>query len=153
MMLPEAKFRQYGLPMDKPKGIVIHNTNTPLSAQKCAEWMTNSKTSRGAHYFVDADEVIQMLPLDWSCFNTGKGMDFGNTQCISIEICTDPSERRYEQGERRAIDLIKRLMKEYCIDLTGIYFHRDFNSSVNCPAQILKKYGTKQNFLNLLKGE
>lgn len=152
-MIPRSKYQQFGIPMGRPKGIVIHNTNFPVSARKCAEMMKESKTSRGTHYFVDADEVVQMLPLSRSAFNTGKGLDFGNTSCVCIEICTDPSEKRYEQGEQRAIDLINDLMKKYDIDLTDIYFHRDFDTTVNCPAQILRRYGSKENFLAKLKGE
>lgn len=147
-MISEAKLRQYGVPMAEVKGIVIHNTNTPRTAEKLAEWMKKSTDSRACHFFVDHKEVIQMLPLDWSAFNTGKGLDFGNTSCIAIEICTNPSERLQELGERKAIDLIKRLMKRYRLNLTDIYFHRDFDPSVNCPAQLLRKYGTKRNFLS-----
>ena len=153
MILPESKYRQFGTPNMKVRGLVIHNTNTPQNARKTALWIKQTDTSKGCHFIVDADEIIQVMPLDWSAFNTGMGMDFGNTQCISIEICTDPSEARYEQGERKAIDLIKKLMKEYSLDLTQVYFHRDFNQNVNCPAQILRRYGTKQNFLRKLKGE
>jgi len=136
-----------------PKGIVIHNTNSPRTARELAEWMKKTDEARGCHYFVDSSETIQMMPLSWSVFNTGMGNDFGNTQCIAIEICTDPSERKYLAAQSRAMELIKDLMAKYHLTESDIYFHRDFNPNVNCPAQILSRYKTKQGFLQLVKGE
>lgn len=152
-MIPRAKYRQFGRPKMTPEGIVIHNTNSPKTARELAKWMKQTDEARGCHYFVDSEETIQMMPLTWSVFNTGMGNDFGNTKCIAIEICTHPSERKYLEGQARAIKLIKDLMAKYHLKESNIYFHRDFNPSVNCPAQILRLYGNKQNFLQLLKGE
>lgn len=143
---------QYGLPAMKPKGIVIHNTNSNKSARELEAWILNSSESRGCHFLVDFNEVRQVMPLDWSCYNTGMGLDFGNTMCISIEICSNPNEARYLQGQSRAIELIKELMERFGFTENDIYFHRDFAPNINCPAQILRIYGNKQNFLRLLKG-
>ena len=143
-MLPEAKWRQYGRPNMTVKGIVVHNTNTPNKTAKDLEkWMNDTSTSRGTHFFVDAKDVVQVMPTDWSCFNTGQGYDFGNTSCISIEICT----KGYEKAEERAVKLIMKLLKKYHLTTDDIYFHRDFDRTVNCPAQTLKKYGTKNEFI------
>lgn len=146
-MIPRKLYKQYGIPMKKPKGIVIHNTNVQKSAKELEEWMVNNKSSNGCHYFVDADEVRQVMPLTWSAFNTGKGFDFGNTECIVVEVCSDLNGTRYQQGEDRAIKLIRELMNKYRLTAADIYFHRDFDPNINCPAQILKRYGSKQNFL------
>ena len=154
-MIPESKWKQYGLPDADIKGIVIHNTNNQLwNAKRLEKWLTDeNRTSAGCHFLVDKDEVIQVMPLDWSVWNTGMGYDFGNLHCISIEIVSHPSNKDYESAERRAIDLINYLMEKYNFTKSDIYFHRDFNPSVNCPAQILKKYKNKSAFLNKLKGE
>lgn len=154
-MIPESKWKQYGLPNADIKGIVIHNTNNQLwSAKRLEKWLIEeNKTSASAHFIVDAEDTIQVMPLDWSVWNTGMGMDFGNLHCISIEIVSHPSNKDYESAERRAIDLINYLMEKYNFTKSDIYFHRDFNPNVNCPAQVLKRYKTKQNFLNQLKGE
>lgn len=151
-MIPESKWRQFGLPNLKVKGIVIHNTNSNLSAEQLEEWMLNTKSSKATHFFVDYKEVRQVMPLDWSVWNTGMGMDFGNTHCISIEICSNPSNKLYEQGQSKAIDLIRELMSRYNLTEDNIYFHRDFQPNTNCPAQILTRY-TKAQFLQLLKGD
>ena len=154
-MIPESKWKQYGLPDAEIKGIVIHNTNNQLwNAKRLEKWLTDeNKTSAACHFLVDKYEVIQVMPLSWSVWNTGMGYDFGNLYCISIEVVSHPSEKQYEQAEQRAIELIRNLMKEFDLTEKDIYFHRDFNPTVNCPAQILKLYGNKQNFLKLLKGD
>ena len=154
-MLPESKWRQFGLPNADIKGIVIHNTNNQyMSAEELEKWMAEEcRTSQGTHFFVDHKEVRQVMPLDWSVFSTGMGMDFGNTKCIAIEICSNPNSSLYLQGQERAIQLIKELMEQFNLTESDIYFHRDFQPNINCPAQIIFLYGNKQNFLRLLKGD
>ena len=152
-MLTENKWLQYGTPNSKIKGIVIHNTNNhSMSAKQLEEWLQNDeKTNAGCHYLVDYKDVIQIMPDDWSVFNVGNGYTFGNLDCIAIEICSNPSEELYLQGEQKAIKLIKKLMKKYHITKDDIFFHRDFQPNINCPAQIIKRYKNKKEFLSLLE--
>lgn len=151
-MIPKEKWKQYGLPNMEVKGIVIHNTNNQrASAADLEKWMIENNTSQGTHFIVDHTEVRQVMPLDWSVWSTGKGMDFGNLHCISIEICSNPNNRLYLQGQSKAIDLIENLMHEFNLTKKDLYLHRDFNNNVNCPSQILKIYGNKTNFLSLIK--
>ena len=151
-MIPKEKWKQYGLPNMEVKGIVIHNTNNQrASAADLEKWMIENNTSQGTHFIVDHTEVRQVMPLDWSVWNTGMGMDFGNLHCISIEICSNPNNSLYLQGQSKAIDLIENLMHEFNFTKYDIYFHRDFNPNTNCPSQILKMYGNKKNFLSMIK--
>lgn len=151
-MLPKKKWMQYGLPNAQIKGICIHNTNNQnWSAKRLEEWLKNeNRGSNGCHYLVDHSSVRQVMPLDWSVWNTGMGYDFGNLHCIAIEICSNPDNDLYMKGQQKAIKLIKELMEQYSLKISDIYFHRDFQPSANCPAQILKLYGSKQNFLKEL---
>lgn len=152
-MLSKKKWRQYGLPNSKIKGIVVHNTNNQsMSAKEIEDWLENeNRKSNGCHFLVDHTEVRKVMPISWSVFNTGMGMGFGNLDCIVIEICSNPSNRLYLQGQAKAIELIRELMKKYNLTKNDIYFHRDFNPTINCPAQILKLYKTKSRFLSLLE--
>lgn len=154
-MITREKWKQFGLPNATIKGIVIHNTNNQTwSAERLEKWMAEEcVSSQGTHFLIDHKEVRQVMPLDWSVWNTGMGMDFGNTQCIAIEICSNPNNTLYLKGQERAIKLIRDLMKQFNLTKDDIYFHRDFQPNVNCPAQILKLYRTKSNFLQLLKEE
>lgn len=153
-MISESKWKQFGLPNADIKGIVIHNTNNQrASAADLEKWMIENDTSQGTHFIVDHTEVRQVMPLDWSAWNTGMGYDFGNLHCISVEICSNPNNSLYLQGQSKAIDLIESLMHDFNLTKKDLYLHRDFNPYVNCPSQILKLYGNKSNFLALLKGE
>lgn len=154
-MLPESKWSQYGLPGATIQGIVIHNTNNQyLSAEGLESYLEKDNSrSNGCHFLVDYREVRQVMPTDWSVWNTGDGYSFGNLHCIALEICSNPSNELYLQGQARAVELIKELMAEFNLTEKDVYFHRDFQPNINCPAQILKLYGSKANFLALLKGE
>lgn len=152
-MLSKSKWKQYGQPNSKIKGIVIHNTNNQqMSAEQLENWLENdNKRSNGCHFLIDYKEVRQVMPIDWSVWNTGMGMSFGNLDCISIEICSHPNNKLYLAGQERAINLIKELMKKYNLTKDDIYFHNDFQPHINCPAQIIKIYGKKSAFLRLIE--
>ena len=148
-MISEDKWKQYGLPDSKIKGIIIHNTNNQyMSAEQLEKWLENdNQGNNGCHFLIDHKEVRQVMPIEWSVFNVGNGMAFGNLDCVAIEVCSNPNNKLYLQGEQRAIKLIRELMKEYNLTTKDIYFHRDFQPNVNCPAQILSRYGKKKNFI------
>lgn len=152
-MLPKSKWAQFGSPGNKVRGIVVHNTNNQgMSAKDLEKWLkTDCKTSQGCHYLVDHNDVIKVMPFSWSVYNVGNGLAFGNTDCIAVEICSNPSETLYLAGQDKAIDLIIDLMGKYGLTSRDIYFHRDFQHNINCPAQILRIYGNKQNFLQLIE--
>lgn len=147
-MLDEKKWKQYGQPLKKSwKGITIHNTGNDMSAKEHEELMETSTNHLATHFFVDENEVIQMMPLDWIVWHTGKGMDMGNTRTIAIEICRSTNaEELYMEAQANAIDLIHSLMKEFGFTKDNIYFHCDFNQQTYCPHRILDIYKTKQNF-------
>lgn len=150
-MLPESKWKQYGRPDAEIKGIVIHNTNNQnKTAEQLENWLENGTTSQGCHFLVDWNETRQVMPLDWSVWNTGMGMDFGNLHCIAIEVVSNPNGVKYQKAEDRAIDLIQVLMDHFNLTKKDIYFHNDFNPNINCPAQILKRY-TKSEFIQRIK--
>lgn len=147
-MLDRNKWIQFGQPLEKGwKGITIHNTGNELSASELAEKMEEATDHLATHFFVDENEVIQMMPLDWCVWHTGKGKDYGNTRTIAVEICRSTcSDEVYKEAQRNAIDLIKELMKQFGFTKDNIYFHKDFNNTFYCPHRILDIYKTKQNF-------
>lgn len=151
-MLSKRKWKQFGTPGSKIKGIVIHNTNnTKMSAEELENWLENdSRSSGGCHFLVDDKEVRKVMPVNWSVFNVGNGMQFGNLDCIAIEVCTILNQEKYNQAEQRAIELIKELMKKYKIKKENVYFHRDFQPNINCPAQMLERYGNSRAFRRML---
>lgn len=147
-MLDREKWEQYGQPRtEKIKGITIHNTGNELSAEALEIAMSESKQHFATHYFVDEKEVRQVMPLDWSVWHTGKGLDMGNTRTVAIEICRSRSdEETYLKAQSNAINLIKQLLEEYHLSKSDIFFHSNF-SETYCPHRILDVYKTRENFI------
>ena len=148
-MIKESKRSQYGEYGLEPKCITIHNTNDySKSAKELFEYYDNEcKTFLCCHYLVDHNDIVEVMPLDWKTYHTGKGKDYAYNNSIVIDICSNLDNALYLEGQNRAIELIKKLMKNYNISKSELYFHRDFNYTVYCPCNILDLYKTKKNFL------
>ena len=147
-----SKKEQYGYKGLEVKGITIHNTNSPLSAREIFDILENSDNNGGCHFLIDEKETIQVLPLDWCAYHTGKGKDWGNNYTIAIEICRSQSSlETYMKAQERAVRKIKNLMKSYNLISQNIYFHNDFAPRTYCPHKILDIYQTKNNFIKEVK--
>lgn len=147
-MIDEKKWAQYGVSGLSPKGIIIHNTNSDMSAESLLEWLEkDNKGSNGCHFLVDHTGVYEVIPTTWKVWTTGKGNDYAFHNCIAVEICSNINNLLYLEGEERAVALIKELMEEYDIPKEEIYFHIDFNERTYCPKDILDRYGNKRNFI------
>lgn len=148
-MLKETRWMQFGEKGLEPNCITIHNTkNYSMSAKDLFNYMNDEcLTSQGCHYLVDNEGVIEVMPLDWKVYHTGKGKDYAFNHSIAIEICNHISNDLYLKGQDNAIKLIKQLMKKYNIKKEDIYFHNDFNSRTYCPNKILDLYKNKKNFI------
>lgn len=150
-MLDKNKWLQYGHEREKGiediKGIVIHNTNSELSARQLFNYLNEKcKTSQGCSYIVDYNDVIQVVSDDFAVYSCGKGDDYSTKHLIAIEICSNNDDNLYLKGQEKAIKLIKKLMKKYNLTTKDIYFHCDFDN-VHCPTNILNMYGNKKNFI------
>lgn len=148
-MLKQSKWSQYGKEGLDVKGITIHNTNSPLSAKELFSYLENEcELPTGCHYLVDESEVIEVMPLNWCTYHTGKGEDVGFRKTIAIEICnSQDDEKTYMKAQDKAIKLIAELMRRYDLNIEDIYFHIDFNNQYYCPHRILQIYKTKENFI------
>lgn len=148
-MIDKNKWNQYGEDGLKPNCITIHNTNNyDMSAKDLFNYLNNECTSsQGCHFLVDHKDIIQVLPLTWKTWHTGKGNDYAFNNSIAIEICSNNNDEFYLQGQDKAISLIKELMTKYDIPKEEIYFHKDWNSTVYCPSNILNLYVNKKNFI------
>lgn len=147
-MIDQNKWLQYGEDGLVPKALCFHNTgNEQMSARELFDYLNNEcKTSQGCHYLIDHNEIIEVMPLDWRVYHTGKGRDWAFKNCIAIEICSNLDNDLYKQGQDKAITLAKQLMETYNLSTDDIYFHNDF-ADFYCPKDILSKYGNKQNFI------
>lgn len=147
-MLKQEKWRQYGADGLDVKGIVLHNTgNLTKSARDLFNYLENEcLTSSGTHFLIDYNEVIEVMPLSWRTWTTGKGNDWAFNYCISIEICDNINDELYKQGQDKAVAKIKELMETYNLTKDDIYFHNDFNERFYCPHILLDRYGSAKRF-------
>lgn len=148
-MLDNNKWSQYGQEGIDVQGIVLHNTNEyDMNAQEIFDYLNGGCVlSTGTHFLVDSNGVIEVMPLTWKTWSSGKGNDWCFDHCIAIEICSNRNDELYEQGQNKAIALIKELMNTYNLNSSQIYGHIDFNNRFYCPATILQKYGSVQRFV------
>ena len=148
-MIKESKREQYGEYGLAPNCITIHNTgNYDDNAIEIFNYLNDEcKTSQGCHFLIDDENIVEVMPLDWKTYHTGKGKDYAFNNSIAIEICSNIDNELYLKGQGKAIDLIKELMKKFNIPKSEIYFHQDFNQITYCPCNILDLYKTKKNFL------
>lgn len=144
-----SKLDQYGYEGLEIKGITIHNTGRSESAKELFNEMETIDTSSGGcHFLIDENETIEVLPLNYCAYHTGKAKDWGNNFTIAIEICrSQASNDLYMAAQQRAVRKIKSLMKKYNLTKYDIYFHKDFNSKTYCPHKTLDIYQTKKKFI------
>lgn len=148
-MIREEKRKQYGEYGLKPSGIIVHNTNNySMNAKQLFEYLNGDcTTSQGCHWIIDSENEIEVMPMDWKVWSTGKGNDYAFNHLIAIEICSNNDLGTYLEGEKRAIDIIKKLMNQFSISKDEIYYHHDFNERTYCPANIMSLYKNKNEFL------
>ena len=124
---------------NNPKYIVIHYTgNSTDKAKNNANYFRTVNRGASAHYFVDENDVYQVVEdfdAAWAVGrNYGSNNLFGvvtNYNAIHIEMCSTNSkiaDRTYQN----TVDLTRVKMKEYGIPASKVYRHWDVCSK-NCP--------------------
>lgn len=109
-------------------GITLHNTNDINEARQTTDpeqyvraTINGNMGTVRVHFYVDDDEIWQMLPIDWQSWHAGQsgkadrnGSRAGNAQTISIECIMDGTRSKKERrAEDNAARLIAWLMKQY----------------------------------------
>ena len=136
------------------KYILIHYTaNDGDSDESNANYFHNHIVKASAHYFVDDDSITQSVPDDYVAYSvggnlytdhekTGRGKLYGiatNHNTLNIELCDmlkDGVIRASEATIENAIDLIRRKMRQYEIDIGHVIRHFDVNGK-HCPAYLM----------------
>lgn len=118
---------------NKPRFIVVHDTgNETAGALNHFKYFNGGNRGASAHYFIDQDNIIQIIRDEDSAWHVGDGRGkYGitNSNSIGIEICL-PGDRR--RSVSHAIDLVTKLMKDYDIPLERVVRHYDASRKI-CP--------------------
>lgn len=121
------------------KYIVIHYTgNNTDTAKANANYFKNINRNASAHYFVDEENVYQVVndkDVAWAVGkNYGNNNLFGivtNDNSISIEMCSK-NGRIADKTFNNTVELARQLMKKYSIATSNVVRHFDVCSK-KCP--------------------
>ncbi len=121
------------------KYIVIHYTgNWRDKSTSNGNYFKSTNRGASAHYFVDAENVVQVVSDSDTAWAVGRNYGsnnlFGkctNSNSISIEMCS--TDGKISDGTyRNTVELTKILMKKYNIDASHVVRHWDVCSK-SCP--------------------
>lgn len=121
------------------KYIVIHYTgNRTDTGMANSNYFKSTNRGASAHYFVDAENVVQVVSDSDTAWAVGRNYGsnnlFGkctNSNSISIEMCS--TDGKISDGTyRNTVELTKTLMKKYNIDASRVVRHWDVCSKC-CP--------------------
>src|SRR5699024_7140890 len=137
---------------NKPEWIIFHFVGASGQAQDNAIYFYSVYRGASAHYFVDPNKIIQIVPDTTPAWHIGdgsrtrKGTNNGyigkgatNNNAIGIELCQDTSTGKdvwhwdfHPETIKRAKWLTKQLQKKYNIPDERVIRHYDVSGKL-CP--------------------
>lgn len=134
------------------KYIVIHYTgNDGDTAKNNAVYFENTDRGASAHYFVDENEIYQVVEdkdIAWHSgvdYSQGKAPYWNkvtNGNSIGIEMCSAKSNGQFyipEQTKKNTIELVQILMQKYNIPAENVVRHFDVTYK-SCPEPFVRDY-------------
>ena len=109
-----------------------NKTDTALNN---ANYFGGGNRNASAHYFVDNDNIVQVVEdnnASWHCGDGNGKHGITNQNSIGIEMCGTNGQIS-TSTESNAIDLVKFLMAKYSIPVDRVVRHYDA-SRKNCPS-------------------
>jgi len=124
--------------------IVIHYVGAVSSAKANANYFYNNKLQASANYFVDENEIWQIVEDKDRAWHVGAKKYYNNCRnnnSIGIEMCCKKAQNGNWYIEPRTIDntieLTKELMQKYNIDNDHVVRHYDVTRKV-CPEPFVR---------------
>lgn len=121
--------------------LVVHYTGAPGTARNNgAYFASRGDIGASAHYFVDAQDIVQSVPdaaRAWHCGAASyRHPECRNDNSLGVELCCyqDAAGRwRFDPATvANAVQLIRTLMAQYGIDIDHIVRHYDVTGKI-CP--------------------
>ena len=139
--------------------IVMHYVGAVSTARNNASYFKNTYRGASAHYFVDDNEIVQVVEdtdIAWHCGNDVYYCGARNSNSLSIEMCCYKMKNgnlNITAGvEEKAIELAKELIKKYNIKIENVVRHYDVTKK-NCPAPMVSDVERWNNFKKKLQGQ
>lgn len=122
------------------KFIVIHDTGVPgQSAKNNADYFENTYRGASAHYFVDENEIIEVVAPGKKGWHVGDdkddsdGINNGNT--VGIELCAEKDGAFHVNTISNTAWLTQKLMRDFNVPAKKVVRHYDA-SGKNCPQRM-----------------
>lgn len=121
--------------------LVVHYTGAPGTARNNgAYFASRGDIGASAHYFVDAQDIVQSVPDSGRAWHCGAASyrhpECRNDNSLGVELCCYPNGDGtwYFEPETvaNAVQLIRTLMAKYGIDADRVVRHYDVTGKV-CP--------------------
>ncbi|QQC96546.1 N-acetylmuramoyl-L-alanine amidase [Mammaliicoccus sciuri] len=147
----------------KPKGIVIHNDASSLTAEQWRNALVNAPLStleRGiAHSYISNGYVYQALPESRVAWHTAN--NDGNKNYYGIEVCQSmrATDKQFLENEQQAFQEAARMLKKWKLPVNRdtVRIHSEF-SATQCPHRSLalhcnytSSYRAPQDVVNKMK--
>lgn len=139
--------------------LVMHYVGAVSTARNNASYFKNTYRGASAHYFVDDNEVVQVVEdkdIAWHCGNDVYYCGARNINSLSIEMCCykmpNGSLNITAETEARAVELAKQLIKKYNIKIENVVRHYDVTHK-NCPAPFVSDTERWSNFKEKLQSQ
>ena len=135
------------------KYIVMHGTgNDDDTALNNADYFYSEYWGASAHYFVDENEIYQVVKdcdIAWHCGTKGtyNHLLCRNENSIGVEMCNFVSENQAVRAN--TIELVKSLMDLYNVPIENVLRHYDVTGK-NCPAPYVSDESAWNNFKSSL---
>lgn len=135
--------------------LIFHYTgNKGDTALNNAKYFNACNRNASAHFFVDDENIYQVVNLNNSAWAVGDGKGaYGilNRNSVSIEMCCNSEGFISETTEANALELGKYLMDLYGIDLDHVIRHYDASRKI-CPNWTNNNWERWLNFKSKLAG-
>lgn len=135
--------------------LIFHYTgNKGDTALNNAKYFNACNRNASAHFFVDDENIYQVVNLNNSAWAVGDGKGaYGilNRNSVSIEMCCNSEGFISETTEANALELGKYLMDLYGIDLDHVVRHYDASRKI-CPNWTNNNWERWLNFKSKLAG-
>ena len=112
-----------------PRGIVVHDTDDPgATAQNLHDyWNTSPQAQASAHYVIDWDSIIRLIPENEKAWHAGKT---ANNLYLSFEMCVPASHDavKFQAVWDKAVWLTADILKRHNWSIDVLFTHNDISN-------------------------
>lgn len=135
------------------KYIVLHYVGADSTAKDNADYFCGANRDASAHYFVDDNEIWQVVEDHNGAWHVGNSKTMvNNRNSLGVEMCLVDGQVT-AKTEANSVELVKHLMKKYDIPIDNVRTHYEVSGGTKvCPNWSTNNWSRWSNFKNKLNG-